>query len=110
MRKLEGLVKEIQDEMDYLKKREMRFQSTNGRSTSLFVPLLSPTPLSPVFVMGPLRPGMNRRILTPFPAFLCRIDQLSGAKFRAFHVCDACLSWDVADFPSEEFLPEEVLD
>jgi len=29
MRKLEGLVKEIQDEMDYLRKREMRFQSTN---------------------------------------------------------------------------------
>ena len=31
MRKLEGLVKEIQDEMDYLKRREMRFQNTNGR-------------------------------------------------------------------------------
>jgi len=29
MRKLEGVVKEIVDEMDYLKKREERFQSTN---------------------------------------------------------------------------------
>lgn len=30
MRKLEGLVKEVVDEMDYLKKREERFSSTNG--------------------------------------------------------------------------------
>lgn len=30
MRKLEGVVKEIVDEMDYLKKREERFQSTNS--------------------------------------------------------------------------------
>lgn len=30
MRKLEGLVKEIVDEMGYLKKREERFTDTNG--------------------------------------------------------------------------------
>ena len=30
MRKLEGIVKEIVEEMDYLKKREERFQNTNG--------------------------------------------------------------------------------
>ena len=30
MRKLEGVVKEIVDELGYLKKREERFQSTNG--------------------------------------------------------------------------------
>ncbi len=30
MRKLEGIVKEIVDEMDHLKKREERFQNTNG--------------------------------------------------------------------------------
>ena len=30
MRRLEGLVKEIVDEMGYLKKREERFASTNG--------------------------------------------------------------------------------
>jgi p24 family protein delta-1 len=34
MRKLEGIVKEIVDEMDYLKKREERFQDTNGKSVS----------------------------------------------------------------------------
>ena len=32
MRKLEGVVKEIVDEMNYLKKREERFQSTNSAS------------------------------------------------------------------------------
>jgi p24 family protein delta-1 len=32
MRKLEGIVKEIVDEMDYLKKREERFQTTNGEA------------------------------------------------------------------------------
>ena len=32
MRKLEGIVKEIVDEMDHLKKREERFQNTNGMS------------------------------------------------------------------------------
>lgn len=43
MRKLEGLVKEIQDELDYLKRREMRFQSTNGKlRPSLFRAPLSP--------------------------------------------------------------------
>lgn len=30
MRKLEGVVKEIVDELNYLKKREERFQATNG--------------------------------------------------------------------------------
>jgi hypothetical protein len=30
MRRLEGLVKEIVDEMGYLKKREERFANTNG--------------------------------------------------------------------------------
>lgn len=32
MRKLEGVVKEIVDEMEYLKKREERFADTNGMS------------------------------------------------------------------------------
>ena len=31
MRKLEGVVKEIVDEMDYLKRREERFLDTNGK-------------------------------------------------------------------------------
>ena len=36
MRKLEGIVKEIVDEMDYLKKREERFQNTNGKAALPF--------------------------------------------------------------------------
>jgi len=32
MRKLEGVVKEITDEMDYLKRREERMRDTNGQS------------------------------------------------------------------------------
>ena len=35
MRKLEGIVKEIVDELDYLKKREERFQTTNGAFSQL---------------------------------------------------------------------------
>ncbi len=31
MRKLEGIVKEVVDELEYLKKREERFQSTNRK-------------------------------------------------------------------------------
>lgn len=34
MRKLEGIVKEVADEMMYLKKREERFTKTNGASSS----------------------------------------------------------------------------
>lgn len=37
MRKLEGVVKEIVDEMNYLKKREERFQSTNSVSCFSFM-------------------------------------------------------------------------
>ena len=56
MRKLEGLVKEVQDEMDYLKRREMRFQSTNGKSRPPpFAPLSSPHLLSPLCKAGPIR-------------------------------------------------------
>lgn len=39
MRKLEGVVKEIVDEMEYLKKREERFQSTNSTSSVLIMVL-----------------------------------------------------------------------
>ena len=51
MRKLEGLVKEFQDELDYLKRREMRFQSTNGKSRP---PLFTRTPLSPALFVAAL--------------------------------------------------------
>lgn len=39
MRKLEGVVKEVVDELGYLKEREVRFQSTNGKL--LYVVILS---------------------------------------------------------------------
>lgn len=35
MRKLEAVVKEIQDEMGYLQRREMKMRDTNGASESL---------------------------------------------------------------------------
>ena len=40
MRKLEGVVKEVVDEMNYLKTREERFQATNSASSLLFSSLL----------------------------------------------------------------------
>jgi len=109
MRKLEGLVKEIQDEMDYLKRREMRFQSTNGKSRSFSPPSL-PASFSDALHGEAHTAVYDLTHTDAFPAPLRRIDQRPRAKFRTFHVCDACLSWDVADFPPEEFLPEEVFD
>jgi p24 family protein delta-1 len=47
MRKLEGVVKEIVDEMNYLKTREERFQSTNSTLSVLFEMIISYV-LSPV--------------------------------------------------------------
>lgn len=38
MRKLEGIVKEIVDEMDYLKRREEKFLNTNGNTVSTACP------------------------------------------------------------------------
>lgn len=115
MRKLEGLVKEFQDELDYLKRREMRFQSTNGKSRlSLFAPPLSPYIFCSRFAWydscGGVFPRRTHTDAFRSPLPLCRIDQQTRAKFRSVHVCGACLSWDVADFPPEEFLPEEVFD
>ena len=58
MRKLEGMVKEVVDEMDYLKKREERFTGTNGTSPSS---LLSHILRSPNFANVVISP-----ILSPF--------------------------------------------
>ena len=93
MRKLEGLVKEIQDENDYLKKREMRFQSTNGGSSSPF-----PCGPSPLCWRG-LYDGYDLADTDLFTTPMRRIDQRPRAKLRAVHVCDTGMSWDVADFP-----------
>lgn len=55
MRKLEGIVKEIVDEMDYLKKREERFQTTNGKS---HIPATCPTDR----LGGPILVSTNARV------------------------------------------------
>jgi hypothetical protein len=67
MRKLEELVKEVQDEMDYLKKREMRFQSTNGKSRPFSRSPLLPAPLVAAFAWCDPYGGVTRPILTPSP-------------------------------------------
>jgi hypothetical protein len=46
MRKLEGIVKEIVDELDYLKKREERFQTTNGAFSRLVLRIASVTDIN----------------------------------------------------------------
>ena len=51
MRKLEGIVKEIVDEMDYLKAREERFQKTN----STFLPVSLPSSTLGPHVRGQCR-------------------------------------------------------
>ncbi|GJJ15148.1 hypothetical protein Clacol_009423 [Clathrus columnatus] len=48
MRKIEGLVKEIQDEMDYLQRREERFTNTNSKSDSAYGKLCTYGPSSSV--------------------------------------------------------------
>ena len=46
MRKLEGIVKEIVEEMDYLKKREEKFQNTNGACSPNSIPVRLTEPFS----------------------------------------------------------------
>ncbi len=47
MRKLEGIVKEIVDEMDYLKSREERFQNTNSKAVFCHMPRPQLTDVDP---------------------------------------------------------------
>jgi hypothetical protein len=42
MRKIETSIREIVDEMDYLKRRETRFRDTNGMDLGSFAPVRSP--------------------------------------------------------------------
>lgn len=59
MRKLEGVVKEVVDEMAYLQRREARMRDTNG----LFLPSLSLLSASswpvahPIFLLSSFRPA-----------------------------------------------------
>jgi hypothetical protein len=85
MRKLEGIVKEIVDEMDYLKKREERFQNTNGKA---------------VF---PATCPIDWLTWTLFS-----IDKRSRAKFRLVHNCGAALARRVADSASARILQAQV--
>ena len=87
MRKLEGIVKEIVDEMDYLKRREERFQNTNGKADFLL--------------------HFPFNLLTDVDLF--SIDKRSRAKFRLVHNCGAALARRVADNASACILQAQVL-
>ena len=80
MRKLEGIVKEIVDEMDYLKAREERFQKTN----STFLPLsLSPPPRSSLTSMGSVDTGSReelRMVHVRVPRWLGRVADLPPSR------------------------------
>lgn len=67
MRKLEGITKEIVDEMDYLKRREERFTDTNSPSLCVLTRLL--------FIV----PSLDK----PASAKLCLVhDSLAGSSGR----------------------------
>ena len=80
--------------------------------------MVNHAPLSPASFVAVLRGATHVAVYDSWthtdairsPAPLRRIDQQPRAKFRSVHVSGACVSWDVADFPPEEFLPEEVFD
>jgi hypothetical protein len=85
MRKLEGVVKEIRDEMTYLKEREERFTGTNRL---------------------PLFCSYCRSQTTDFRC--CRIHQRTSAEVRGLHLVCIGRPRCLADFPSTSILPEKV--
>ena len=85
MRKLEGVVKEIVDEMEYLKTREERFQSTN--STSL---------LQTCFA------------LSLKSACVGSVDEQPRTKLRVVHDCLPCWAWCLADLPPARVLQAQI--
>jgi len=84
MRKLEGIVKEIVEEMDFLKKREERFQSTNGN----------------------VLPRFRLCLLT----WTCSIDKPSRAKFRLVHNSGAARARRMADNAPTFVFQAKILD
>ena len=86
MRKLEGVVKEIVDEMEYLKTREERFQSTNSAYSGA---------------------GIEHYSLTCH-CTLDSVDAGSRAKLRVVHDCVFDHAGCLADFPPEIVLQAEV--
>jgi hypothetical protein len=87
MRKLEGIVKEIVDEMDYLKRREEIFQNTNGIRFPPHVPTTTTTDVD-----------------------LFSIDKRTRAKFRLVHNRGTVRARRVADNASARILQAQVLD
>ena len=85
MRKLEGLVKEIVDELDYLKKREERFANTNSTSSSF--PSHANTPPVPC----------SRVSLTS-------LDEQTRAKLCLVYALLPRVSGCMADFPPSRLL------
>lgn len=87
MRKLEGVVKEIVDEMAYLKRREGRFRDTNGASHS-------PSPTAHTRLMSYVDLG--------------RVYEDACAEFCLVHHCLLDCIRRLADLPFAGFLPEEI--
>lgn len=83
MRKLEGIVKEIVDELEYLKRREERFQSTN-REYWLYV--------------------LERTISYVSPSF----DKPAGSKLRLVHLVCAHRARGMANLPLAGILQEKI--
>ena len=83
MRKLEGIVKEIDEELGYLKGRETRFRDTNRGST---IDAPREVPLTP----------------------LCRINKRSRAELRALHPRLPNRSRCMANIPPSLILQAEV--
>ena len=79
MRRLEGLVKEIVDEMGYLKKREERFANTNGTA--------------------PLLLHCCYRLTDPNS-----VNEQTSAKLCLVYSCGTRWPWDLADFTSQGLL------
>ena len=85
MRKLEGVIKEIVDEMNYLKKREERFSSTNGA----FLPFLS----------------YSKWLMC---LFATRVNERPCAEFWLLHFRRPGRLRSVADLPLEIIFQEEI--
>jgi hypothetical protein len=75
MRKLEGVVKEVVDELAYLQRREARMRDTNGQST-----------LRPSRGDGKViwRPDLRDSFAPPY-LHCIRVDERAGAELCAHH-------------------------
>lgn len=80
MRKLEGLVKEVVEELDYLKAREVRFASTNGEAYR------------------------SHRLTYEADESSPRINTSSRERLRCFHIYHTSVTWSLADIPLASIL------